>query len=143
MRELFGLKAFTASDMILTKERNTAMFQEDWYMKQIRYAIQFISRMLFDADYISYEIRGIYSQTETDMLYTRLNSMVDEGHINEAENLLFEALDTGDTNHLILAVDFYSRLNDKSDEELEANAFSREEVENGLNDIKTQFGISL
>jgi hypothetical protein len=119
------------------------MFQEDWMMRQIRYSIQFIARLLFNKDVISYEVRDIYHQTETDMLYARLTGMIDEGRVNEAENLLFEALDASDTNHLILALDFYSRLNDMSDEELEACAFSRDEIESGLSDIKTQFGISL
>ena len=119
------------------------MFQEDWAMRQIRYAIQFIARLLFNRDVVSYEIRDIYNQTETDMLYIHLNTMIDEGRINEAENMLFEMLDNNDTNNLILALDFYSRLNDMSDEELEAREFSREEIESGLDDIKAQFGISL
>jgi len=118
------------------------MFQEDWAMRQIRYAIQFIARLLFNRDIVSYEIRDIYNQTETDMLYIHLNTMIDEGRINEAENMLFDMLDNNDTNNLILALDFYSRLNDMSDEELEAREFSREEIESGLNDIKAQFGIS-
>jgi len=119
------------------------MFQEDWVMRQIRYAIQFIARLLFNKASISYEIVDIYHPTVTDILYSRLSSLVDEGRINEAENLLFESLDPGDTNHLILALDFYSKINEMSDEELEANAFSREEIESGLSDIKAQFGISI
>ena len=119
------------------------MFQEDWVMRQIRYAIQFIARLLFNKDTVTYEVQDIYHPTVTDMLYSRLNSLVDEGRINEAENLLFESLDPGDTNHLILALDFYSRINELSDEELEAKAFSREEIESGLNDIKARFGISI
>jgi len=118
------------------------MFQEDWAMRQISFAIQFIARLLLKADVVEYKIQDIYRQTETDMLYSRLNTMVEEGRINEAENLLFESLDPDDTNHLILALDFYQRLNDKSDAELEENSFSREEIESGLNDIKEQFGIT-
>ena len=129
--------------MAKEKKKGEPMFQEDWVMRQIRYAIQFIARMLFNKDVITYDIQDIYHPTETDMLYSRINSLIDQGRINEAENLLFETLDTYNTNHLIIALDFYSRINEMSDAELEVSSFSREEIESGLNDIKAQFGISI
>jgi len=117
------------------------MYQEDWLMKQIRYTILFITRLLFEKDSVAYKIRDIDLQTETDILYLRINNLVDDGLVNEAENLLFDSLDTGDDNHLLLALDFYTRLNEMSDDELEESGFSREEIESGLNEIKELFGV--
>ena len=41
-------------------------------------------------------------------------------------------LDPQDMEYMRLAIDFYSKLNDLSDDELEACDFSREEIDDGL-----------
>ncbi|NLI60004.1 MAG: hypothetical protein GX375_01070 [Clostridiales bacterium] len=63
--------------------------------------------------------------------------------INEAENLLFERMDSSDIKVLSIELDFYSRLNELSDEKLEEGAFSREEIKEGLGDLLEVFGINM
>lgn len=77
------------------------------------------------------------------MLHRRLLQLLKEGKINEAENMLFEEVDTNDIKYLELALDFYNRLNEMDDEFLENNNFSRKEVEEGLKDLLKEFGISI
>jgi len=119
------------------------MFHDDWLVRQIQATTQAIAnKMLNKESTPTYEIRNKANQTETDLLDILLNGLLAENHINEAENLLFDMLNPNNHNHLIVATDFYSHLSNMSDEELEAANFSREEIESGLNEIKTSFGIA-
>ena len=117
------------------------MYYDDWFVRHIRAAIEFIARLVFNSGDVSYEIRDENKRTETDLLFLRLLALLNDGHLNEAENLLYEELDTNDREHLRLALDFYKRLNALSDAELESNNFSREDIVKGVGDIKLLFGI--
>jgi len=119
------------------------MFQQDWIKRQIKILADAIAMIIFRKAEISYEIQDEANHSETDKLFIRLNKMLDDGNFNEAEDLLFEAINPNDTDYLLLAVDFYQRLNDKSDDELELCGFSRSEIEDGLNEITSTFGISI
>ena len=65
------------------------------------------------------------------------------GDICGAEDLLFAESDPDDRRYLELAVDFYARLNDLTDAQLEAAGFGRDELEEGLRDMAGRFGVSL
>jgi len=64
-----------------------------------------------------------------------------DSKINEAEDLLFEEIDTNDINGLLLAFDFYFRLSEYDDSYLEQCNFSRDEVADGLMEVKKLFGV--
>ena len=68
--------------------------------------------------------------------------MIDDGKINEAENRLYDLISDTDGNRFKIALLFYSYLNDKTDEFLEANDFSREEIKSGLENAADRFGLS-
>jgi hypothetical protein len=68
--------------------------------------------------------------------------MVDDGKVNEAENEIYEMTENLDQNYLEVALLFYSYLNDKSDEFLEDNNFSRDEVKEGLETIVSRYGLN-
>lgn len=70
-----------------------------------------------------------------------LLDMVDNGLINEAENKIYEITEEGSKIDLEIALLFYSYLNDKSDDFLEAYNFSRDEIKSGLKDITVRYGI--
>jgi len=81
-------------------------------------------------------------QLESDLFYVLLCKMIDDKKINEAENLLFEMLEVNNQDHLIIATDFYNRLSNLTDKELEEADFSKYEISNGINEIKTLFGLN-
>ena len=70
-----------------------------------------------------------------------LLDMVDEGKINEAENVVYEITEDGGYENLETALLFYSYLNEKPDEFLEENNFSRDEVKEGLLEIISRYGL--
>ncbi len=70
-------------------------------------------------------------------LLHRLRLLVHEGKIGEAEDLLFENLERDRGGACFGAArTFYEELQALSDEELEAGGFSREEIAEGLDDVR-------
>jgi len=116
-------------------------YQQDWFMRQINMFIQFIAKALFKKDAFRYEILDPDNLSQTDLLYREIYRLLAEKKICEAENLLFDKLNTGELKHLELAIDFYQTLNQLSEEELESCNFSREEVNDGLNTVLRMFGM--
>ena len=75
--------------------------------------------------------------SSTDIIPILLKRLVYEGEYNKAENILFDELNKNNSYEMyLIAVDFYNLLLEKSDEELEKGKFSREEIYQGLEDIK-------
>lgn len=72
--------------------------------------------------------------------YEKLLDLVDAERINEAENILFEGIDSKNPMCLELALLFYSYLNDKEDEFLEKCNFSRYEISEGIKQITKAYG---
>ena len=81
--------------------------------------------------------------SDTDILYSKLGKLVSEGKINEAENLLFDEIDKSNIEYLRVGIDFYTNLNRLEDKVLEAHNYSREEIEQGLHDLSSEYGINL
>ncbi|MFA5522842.1 MAG: DUF6483 family protein [Tissierellales bacterium] len=118
-------------------------YQKDWVMKQIQSMIQLIARYFFKKDTIEYEIVDETNITQTDLLHKELVGLLNSLRINEAENLLFERIIPKDLNYLAVALDFYRRLSELSDEQLDDANFSRDEIKRGLGEISKMFGLML
>ena len=120
------------------------MFQNDYFMRQIEMLGRFLEKLIFNKETTVYEV--IIDEegniTPAGLLYLELNTMIKEGRINEAENLLFDRIEaTYDNEYLEIAIDFYSQVNNLTDEFLEEHDFSREEAMEGLSKVKQLYGI--
>ncbi len=115
-------------------------FQQDWLMRQIEMLVQVIARVVFKKDYIKYEIVNEADLSQTDLLYNEIKQLIARGKVCEAEDLLFEMMDTKDMRYLELAIDFYQQLNLLGDSKLEQCNFSRDEVNDGLVAVLKMFG---
>ena len=80
--------------------------------------------------------------TTTDLLHLKLMEMIREGEYGKAEDLLFENLVYSD-KYIELASDFYQRLNQLSDDQLDAGNFSREEIYDGYIEIMALLGVPI
>jgi hypothetical protein len=79
----------------------------------------------------------IESISGKDILPILLKKLVLAGKYNEAENILFDELSKNPSMDLInIGSNFYDMLLLKSDEELSEGNFSKEEIFQGLEDIK-------
>ena len=104
---------------------------------------QAIARIIFKKETVEYDITDKTNTEATNWLYKELLNLIENLNINQAENLLFEKLETHDMKYLEIAIDFYERLNELSDEQLEKGDFTREEIRIGLNDVLKLFGINV
>ena len=117
------------------------MWEQDYIMRLIGDMIKFIAKVFLGKSQISYKISYEDEHSHTDLLHKQLLELIELGKINEAENLLFEEMDTNNMEYLELALDFYQRLSKPNDDFLERNNFSREEIIEGLKDLAKEFGL--
>ncbi|MEE0733361.1 MAG: DUF6483 family protein [Acutalibacteraceae bacterium] len=121
------------------------MFQNDWMMRQVEELGRFLAKLFFHKETTIYEVITDENGNITDegLLYLELKTLLRQGKLNQAENLLFERIGHGENlEYLEIAIDFYSQLNDLTDEYLEEHGFSREEVKEGLMEVRTLYGIA-
>lgn len=117
------------------------VFEQDYVIRLIKEMVRAILKLLFNIDTESPTVELLENKEEKKTLESLLD-MVDAGKINEAENRLYDLISDTDVNGLEVALLFYSYLNDKTDDFLEANDFSRDEIKLGLEDVIDRFGLS-
>ena len=117
------------------------MFEQDYIMRLINEIVRAILKLLFGIDTASPTDELLKGSEEKETL-EKLYDLVDAGKISEAENMIYDLTETGEMVKLEIALLFYAYLNDKDDDFLEANDFSREEVKNGLTDIASRYGLN-
>lgn len=116
------------------------MFEQDYVMRLIKEMVRAVLKMLFHIDTDSPTDELLRESEEKETLKTLLD-LVEQGKINQAENSLYEFTSQGSMSGLKIALLFYSYLNDKTDDFLGQNDFSREEIKEGLNDMISQYGV--
>ncbi|HEY8421099.1 MAG TPA: DUF6483 family protein [Thermoclostridium sp.] len=117
------------------------MYEKDYIMRIISNMINFLAKIVFGKSNAVYEISEDERFKESDELHQELLDLISKGKINEAENMLFDRLNPDDKRQIMVAIDFYRRLNSFDDEFLEKNNFSRQEIEEGLRDLANKAGI--
>lgn len=116
------------------------MFEQDYVMRIIKEMVRAILKLLFNIDTESPTVELLENKEEQETLENLLD-MVDTGEINEAENRLYDLISNTDVNSLEIALLFYSYLNDKIDDFLGENDFSRDEIKLGLENVANSLGL--
>lgn len=119
-------------------------FQSDYIMREIENITRALTEIIFNKHASATEILDEEGNvTESGLLYLDLKSLMAEGRINEAENILFDAFKQNPNEGLLeVAVRFYTNLNDLSDDDLIDADFSRTEIAEGLGTIKKYYLLS-
>lgn len=119
-------------------------YHQDWLMRQIEVITTMLAFLLTGkrGKTVSVQEELLTTASGSD-LSAQLQVLTAQRKICEAENLLYEAMEEPDDSVLEAAVQFYSRLNTLSDQELEDCSFSREEILSGLREVGRTFGINL
>ena len=117
-------------------------YKKDWILRQIQMIADMIAHAVFGTSAIAYMSENEASPTETDQLYLKLDMLISQKRIGEAEDCLLDSIETGNKKHLELALDFYQKVNRLSDEELEQANFPRQEIMDGVNYIIEKFGLT-
>ena len=115
------------------------MFEEkDYYMRIVHELVRMLIRLVFSKDIDRDDEEAV--PLEVMEKYKKLISMIDDGQINEAENLLLDGLKPDSRAYFELALMFYEKLNGKTDEFLEEHDYSREEVTDGIKYVVDFYG---
>ncbi len=123
------------------------MYHQDWFVRQIEIITRYVfSLILGKADALTGDVRLDTQQpteADTGTLSFRLGVLVRAERLCEAENLLYEAVDSGDPEALEAGLRFYGELNALSDETLERCGLPRDEVLSGLRELCVAYGLDL
>ena len=116
------------------------MYEQDYIMWLIKEMVRTLLKLLFNIDTQTPSTELLEDAEEKQTLENLLD-MVDEGQINEAENSLYDLMESTDKSALETGLLFYSYLNDKTDAFLEEHDFNRLEVKQGLESLTSRYGI--
>lgn len=116
------------------------MVTEDWLMRQVDAMARSIAMLVFHKQETAYVPSG---DETADGLHEALMARLEAGDLGGGEDLLFKAAESGSLGCLEAGVDFYARLNELTDAQLEEAGFDRDEIHQGLEDLSRQFGVVL
>lgn len=112
--------------------------QKDYVMRIVHEWVRTLIKLIFNQDIDKDDDDGI--SLEVMGLYRKLLSMIDDGKINEAENILVDGLETGGQAYFEMALLFYEKLSGKTEEFLAEHDYSQEEVVDGLKYVVDYYG---
>ena len=111
---------------------------KDYIMRIVHEWIRTLIKLIFNKDIDKDDEEPV--SLEVIEQYKKLLSMIDDGEINEAENILIDGLKEGDRAYFEMALLFYEKLSGKTDEFLAEHDYSREEVVDDLKYVVNFYG---
>lgn len=115
----------------------------DWLLKQINVVSEFLQKLFTDMETSRKLNENEEYQKDSFEFERLLENLIEEDRINDAENILFENLETNNLMYATIATRFYDKLKGLSDEKLQKSNYSREEILQGLNDMCDMFGLEI
>lgn len=110
----------------------------DFIEREITGLTRFLAKIIMNQSVATEELLDENNAVSSEkfLKYT-LFKLISEGKINEAEDILFEWINENPKlEYLSVAVEFYEKLNSMGDAALKDASFSREEIAEGLLEIK-------
>lgn len=120
------------------------MYQQDWILRQVQMIMQTIlhaddRQSMLLQEQLEYEVEDLSNSKQVPdvgSFYYDIMALLNTGQINQAENMLFEAVRQDEEKvHLLAAMDFYANLFRMNDDFLKKHSYTREEIGQGLKDI--------
>lgn len=116
--------------------------EKDYILRMVKDLVKSIAYIVLGKSEIEYQLPENVESSRVDSLYVNLLELVNNGHINEAEDMLFDNINTSDMKQFEMAMSFYLFLNDFGDDYLESNNYSRDEITEGIKSICKEYGLS-
>lgn len=114
--------------------------EKDYIMRMIKEAIRVLFAVAFGEKYVSVELEKENKYEVSGKNLKDFLDMIDEGKINEAENLFLDSIDYTNKEDVMAGALFYEHLNEKDNEFLAGNNYTREEVLSGFQQLLEQSG---
>ena len=114
--------------------------EKDYIMRMIKEMVSVLFSILLGKQYVSVdeERKNGYEVSGTDL--NDLLDMIDNGQINEAENLMLDGIDYSDKKELAAALLFYQYLSEKKKDFLWDHDYSDEEILEGAKQVLQKAG---
>ena len=114
--------------------------EKDYIMRMIKEMVSVLFSILLGKQYVSVddERKNGYEVSGTDL--NDLLDMIDNGQINEAENLMLDDIDYSDKKELAAALLFYQYLTEKKKDFLQDHDYSDEEILDGAKQVLQKAG---
>lgn len=114
--------------------------EKDYIMRMIKEMVQVLFSLVFGKKYVSVELEDENKYEVSGNTLKYFFDMIDQGDINEAENLLLEDLDYTNKEEVMAAAFFYQHLSQKDDDFLRRNDYTKEEVLFGFKQLLEKSG---
>ena len=114
--------------------------EKDYIMRMIKEMVQVLFSLVFGKKYVSVELEDENKYEVSGITLKYFFDMIDQGDINEAENLLLEDLDYTNKEEVMAAAFFYQHLSQKDDDFLRRNDYTKEEVLFGFKQLLEKSG---
>ena len=114
--------------------------EKDYIMRMIKEMVQVLFSLVFGKKYVSVELEDENKYEVSGNTLKYFFDMIDQGDINEAENLLLEDLDYTNKEEVMAAAFFYQHLSQKDDDFLRRNDYTKEEVHFGFKQLLEKSG---
>lgn len=114
--------------------------EKDYIMRMIKEMVQVLFSLVFGKKYVSVELEDENKYEVSGNTLKYFFDMIEQGDINEAENLLLEDLDYTNKEEVMAAAFFYQHLSQKDDDFLRRNDYTKEEVLFGFKQLLEKSG---
>lgn len=106
--------------------------EKDYIMRIIKEMVSVLFSFILGKQYQSVELPEENKYEVSGKVLEEFKKMVDEGFINEAENILLESIDYTNKCEILTAILFYQYISEKDIEFLEAHNYSKNEALDGI-----------
>ena len=114
--------------------------EKDYIMRIIKEMVRVLFSLMLGKQYRSVELPEENKYEVSGKALEEFEKMVDEGFINEAENILLENIDYTQKEEVLAAILFYQYIGEKDSDFLTEHNYSKEEALDGIKRFAEQQG---
>ncbi len=114
--------------------------EKDYIMRIIKEMVRVLFSLMFGKQYKSVELPEENEYEVSGKSLEEFKKMVNEGFINEAENILLESIDYSQKREVLAAILFYQYIGEKDNDFLGAHNYSKEEALDGIRRLAEKQG---
>ncbi len=114
--------------------------EKDYIIRIIKEMVRVLFSLMFGKQYKSIELSKENKYKVSGKALEEFKKMVDEGLINEAENILLESIDYNKKEEIFAAVLFYQYISEKDNDFLVIHNYSKEEALDGIKRLAEKQG---
>lgn len=114
--------------------------EEDYIMRIIKEMVRVLFSLMLGKQYKSVELQEENKYEVSGKALEEFKKIINEGFINEAENILLESIDYTQKREVLAAILFYQYISEKDIDFLEAHNYSKEEALDGIRRLAEKQG---